>query len=170
MVVLHVAALERIQKMGDRGVFRRDGHLHAALGHHAVGVSQPELRRQDHLGAGFVCVQRRRATGSAAADHQHVRLMMGNQVDAIVDRAVPLEQRRQLDDRFFSFIRTKAKGTIGTGPVIGMVLMNQLIAVGRRQSRERLFSSGIAGLVDDLLQCVNVHASCSPTVIRISSS
>ena len=36
MVVLHVAALERIDEMGDRGIFRRDGDLHPTLRHHAI--------------------------------------------------------------------------------------------------------------------------------------
>jgi hypothetical protein len=35
--------------------------------------------------------------------------------------------------------------------------MNQLIPVGGRKFRERLFPPGISSLVNDLLECVNVH-------------
>ena len=63
MVVLHVAALERIDEMRDRGILGRDGNLHAALGHHAVGVTQPQLRRQNDLGP---CPMRMQAAAQPA--------------------------------------------------------------------------------------------------------
>ena len=52
MVVLHVAALERIEEMGDGRIFGRDRNLHPPLSHHAIGVAKPKLRGQDYLGTG----------------------------------------------------------------------------------------------------------------------
>lgn len=74
-----------------------------------------------------------------------------------VERAVPLKQSGQLDDGSFPLIGSKPERAVGTGSIIRMVFMNQLIAIGDRQSRKGLLSSGVTGLVNDLLQRMDIH-------------
>ena len=118
MVVLHVAAFERIDEMRHRRIFRCDGNLHSALRHDAIGVTKPQLRRQDRLGAGAMRMQCSCTTGPATADHQHIAGIVRREIGMILYGAVTFQQRRQLDDRLVAFVRAELDRTIGAGTEI----------------------------------------------------
>ena len=160
MVVLHVAALERIDEVRDRRVLRRDGNLHTALSHHAVGVAETELRRQDDLGARRMCMERRRTTGTTSAHHQNVGCVVGREIEVVSDGAVTLQQRGQLNDRPIAVIGAKTDRPIGSLAIIWVIFVDQLVTIGWRELRKRLLASSIPGVVHDLLKGMDIH-ECS---------
>ena len=161
MIVLHVTALECVDKVGNRRISGRHRDLHPALRHHAVRITQPQLGRQDHFGVVMVCMQRRGTTGPAATDNQHIRLVVGRQIGIVRDRTVTFKQGRQLDDGLLVGVGTETNRSIGASDEIRVMLVNQLIAVGGRKFRKGLFASGIPSFVYDLLQRVNIHVGRS---------
>ena len=72
MVVLHVPALERVNKMRDRGVFRGNGNLHPALRHHAIGIAETQLGRENRFYTGMMSMQRRGTTSASTTDNQDI--------------------------------------------------------------------------------------------------
>ena len=157
MVVLHVAALQRVHEVGDGRVFRRDRNLHAALGHHAVGVAEAKLGCQHDLGACRMGMERRSAAGSAAAHDQHIGRVVRRQIESVCDGTVALQQGCQLDRRFVPHIGTEPERTKGALPKIWVILMDQLVAIGRRKLEKGLLASSIPRLVHDLLKRMDVH-------------
>ncbi len=52
------------------------GGLNAALGHHSIGIADTELGDDHNIGTGFVCLNGRRGTGTAAANDQHIHIIV----------------------------------------------------------------------------------------------
>ena len=102
-------------------------------------------------------MERRGAAGATTADHEDIARILRRQVGMILNGAVAFEQRRQLDDRLVALVGAEPDRPIGAGPVIRMIFMNQLIALCGRKLGDGLLAAGIPSLVDDLLQCVDVH-------------
>jgi hypothetical protein len=157
MVVLHVAALKRIDEVGDRRILWRHGDLHPTLRHDTVRITQPKLRGQHDLRSGSVRMQRRSTSGSAATDHEDIGRIVRSQVLVVVNGAVTLKQRRQLDYRPVAFVRTESDRPVGAGSIVRMIFVNQLIAVGGRKFCNGLFPTGIPRAVNNLLKCVDIH-------------
>ena len=157
MVVLHVAALQRIHEMRDGRVLWRDRNLHAPLSHHAVGVTETELRRQDDLGAGRMRMECRRTAGPPATNHQDIGRVIGRQIEFVRNRAVAFQQCRQLDNRLIPFVGTKADRPIGSLTEIRMIFVDQLVTICRREFGKGLLASSIPRLMHDLLKGVDVH-------------
>ena len=65
-----------IQKVLGGGIVGLVGSLNAALRHHGVGVTHPELGHQQHTGTVFIGFNRCTAACTAAADNQHIRLIV----------------------------------------------------------------------------------------------
>jgi hypothetical protein len=84
--------------------------------------------------------------------------MVRRELGPILDGTVALQQGRQLDDGLVPFIGAESNRPIGAGAKVGMILVNQLIAVGGRKLRKCLFPPGISSLVYDLLERVNIHS------------
>ena len=141
----------------DGRVFRRNRHLHAALGHHAVGIAEAELRGQDDFGALAVRVQRSRAPGPASADDEHIRHVGGSQVEVVRNGAIAFEQSGQFHDRLLAGVGTESDRSVCALAVIGMIFFYQRVTFGWRILGQRLGAPKIAGLVHDLLENVNVH-------------
>jgi hypothetical protein len=98
-LVLEMPAADHVEVVdAGRVLVALGGGLDAALGHHGVGVAVAELGGQDHLGALLLGEQGGRAAGAAAADDEHVRLVLDlGQVDLRgVDAALRLEQVHHL--------------------------------------------------------------------------
>lgn len=72
-------------------------------------------------------------------------------------RAIALEQRSQFDNSFIIGIRPKSNWTIGTRSIIRMIFVNQLVAIGRGKLWNGLLATSISGLVNNLLECMNIH-------------
>ena len=169
MVVLHVAALQRIHEVGDGRVLGRHRNLHAPLSHHAVGVAETELRSQDDLGAGRMRMERRRTAGAAAAHHQDVGRVVGRQIEPVGNRAIALQQCRQLDNRLIPLIGTEADRPIGSLTKIRMIFVDQLVTIRWRELGKGLLASSIPRPVHDLLKGVDVHCFNPSIVIRLRS-
>ena len=75
-VVAEVAAADDVQVVLGRRVGLLVGGLDAALGHHGVGVAVAQLGDHQHLGAVLAGQQRRRRPRPAAADDQHVGVVI----------------------------------------------------------------------------------------------
>src|SRR4051812_28643858 len=102
-------------------------------------------------------MQRRCTAGSSTADDQHIRGVLGREINVLLNRTVALQQGRQLDDGALISVGAKADRTIGARAVIRVVFMDKLIAVSCRELWKNLFTAGVPGLVYDLLKRVNVH-------------
>ncbi len=102
-------------------------------------------------------MQGRRTTRTTAADHQYIGRMVRCQLSIILNRAVTFQQGGQFNDRPVPFVGTEPDWSIGTRSKIGMIFVNQLVAICGRKLLNRLLATGIPSLVDDLLQCVDVH-------------
>ena len=70
-----VSAAEGIHKVNGRRIVGLICRLNAALGHHGVGVAQTKLGYDHSLCAGTVGLNRRRSTGSASANNQHIHIV-----------------------------------------------------------------------------------------------
>ena len=117
-----VAAAVGIQKMLRRGIVRLICRLNAALGHHGVGVAHAELRDEQHLCTRFLRLDGRRAAGAAAADDEHVRVIVRiRQIGQLFfDAGLSLEQRRQLQRNLAALARADAERCKLVLTVIGM--------------------------------------------------
>ena len=72
-----MTAAESIQEVLGRGVAGLVGSLDAAFGHHGVGIADAKLGHDHDPGAVVVCFDGSRSAGSAAADDQHIGLVVG---------------------------------------------------------------------------------------------
>src|SRR5262245_28718494 len=108
-------------------------------------------------------MQRRCTARAAAADDQHIRRMVGRDIDRAADGAVPLKQGRQFDHGLVAFVRTESDRSIRAGAIVRVIFMNQLIAVGRGKFGDGLLAASIPGLMNNLLKCVNIHVQRSTT-------
>src|SRR5215510_14485316 len=104
--------------------------------------------------------------GPAAADHQHISRVLRREIDIVLDWAVTLQQRGQLDHGSVSLVGTEPNRSIGAGAIVRMIFMDQLIAVCGREFRNRLLATGIPCLMHDLLECVDVHLFSPSMVTR----
>ena len=93
MVILHVATFEGVQEVGDRRVLRRNRDLHTTLSHHAIGVTEPQLRCKNHLCAGPMRMQRSSATSATTTDNQDIRRVVWGQINTLGDGTVAFEKR-----------------------------------------------------------------------------
>ncbi len=71
-----VAAAHRVQIVDRRGVVGLVRRLDAALRHHGVGVADAQLGHDHDLRARFVRLDRRRSARAAAADDEHVDVIV----------------------------------------------------------------------------------------------
>lgn len=102
-------------------------------------------------------MERRRASGPATADDQDIGGILGSEIQPVLNGAVSFQQGRQFQNGLVSLIRAESDRAIGAGAEIRVIFVNQLIAIGRRELWDGLFTAGIPGLVNDLLKRVNVH-------------
>ena len=72
-----VAAAERVEEVDGRGIVGLIRRLNAALGHHGVGVADAQLGHDHDLRAGVVGLDGRGSARAAAADDQHVHVVVG---------------------------------------------------------------------------------------------
>ena len=161
MVVLHVTALERIQEMLDRGIIRRHGNLHAALRHHRIGIPQAQLCRQQHLRALTMRVKRRGTARAAAPHDEHVGLVMRRQGEIIRNHAIAFQDGGEFPYRQVAFIGPEGHGTVGGFPMIGMKFFDQGVAFGRRELGKGLLPAGVTGVMDYVVQGLNIHVSAA---------
>ena len=90
------------------GVVRLVRRLNAALGHHRVRVAHAELGHDHDLCARVVGLDGRGAARAAAADDQHVGVIVGlGQVDVAAreTRTVPSSRAAQLQRDLFALVR-----------------------------------------------------------------
>ena len=71
-----MSAAESVQIMLDRRIIFLVRRLDAALCHHGVGVADPKLGDDHHIRPGFICLNSRGSACAAAADHQHVHVII----------------------------------------------------------------------------------------------
>ena len=92
-------------------IVRLVGGLNAALRHHGVGVARAELRDEQDLRACLVRLNGRRAACAAAADDEHVRIVvrLGQARKLLSQTGAPLQQRCQLQRHLAALVRADAK-------------------------------------------------------------
>ena len=161
MVVLHVTALEGIQEMLDRGIVGRHGNLHATLRHHRIRISQAQLRGQEHVRPLPMGVERRGASRAATPHHQDVHLVVRRQGEVFGNHAVAFQDGGEFPYRQIPFIGPERHGTVCGFPMIGMKFFYQGVALGRREFGQGLLSPGVTGVMDYVVQGLNIHVSAA---------
>ena len=117
-----VTAAECIDKVNCGRVVRFVRRLNTALRHHRVRIPHTELGH-DHDGCtGAVCFDCRSSTCTAAADDQHIGIVIGlRQIDTVSgDAAVRLQHIRKLMRNAVAFVRTDLQGFKLILSVVGM--------------------------------------------------
>ena len=71
-----MSAAKSVQIMLDRRIIFLVRRLDAALCHHGVGVADPKLGDDHYIRPGFICLNSRGSACAAAADHQHVHVII----------------------------------------------------------------------------------------------
>ena len=71
-----MSAAECVHVVNGGRVVRLVGGLNAALCHHGVGIADPKFGDNHHVGAGFVRFNRSRRACTAAADDQHIHVII----------------------------------------------------------------------------------------------
>ena len=109
------------------------GGLYAALGHHGVGVAYAQLGHYHHVRAGVVGLYGRRGTGSAAAYHQHVHVVVHLvQVDLqLGEPALALQEPEQLAGALFAGVGAHLDGLKAVLAIVGMVRLEQRVLLVR---------------------------------------
>ena len=71
-----MAAAECVQIVDSRAVIGLISRLDAAFRHHGIGVANPQLGDNHRLRAGVVSLDGSRGAGAAAADDQHIHVVI----------------------------------------------------------------------------------------------
>jgi hypothetical protein len=102
-------------------------------------------------------MERSGTAGAPAAHDQYVGRVVGLQIELLANRAIALQQCRQLDHRLIPLIGTKADRPIGSLTKIRMIFVDQLVTIRWRELGKGLLASSIPRLMYDLLKGVDVH-------------
>ena len=163
-----VAAAEGIQKVLGRAVVGLVGGLDAALGHHGVGVTHAQLGDHHDVGAAVVGLDGCRSAGAAAADDQHIHVIVGVlQIDGqITDAGMGLQQCSQLHRHLVAFVGAHLQVGELLLTVVGMIGGQQLfLLLGRHSSGVQLdvLRPGRLHLADRLLHdFILIHGKLPP--------
>src|SRR5207244_18719 len=79
------------------------------------------------------------------------------QVQLVRHRTVAFEQRRQLAYRLLAGVGAELDRPVGVLAVIGMVLLDQGVALGRRELRYGLGAARVPALMDQVLEGLKLH-------------
>jgi hypothetical protein len=103
--------------------------LDAALCHHGVGVADAKLGDDHHVRPAVVRLDRGRGAGAAAADDQHVDVIVDlRQIDIdAADAAFALQQPEQLDRDLVALIGAYLQYGKSALAVIGMVFVKYIL-------------------------------------------
>ena len=117
-----------VQKMLGRRIVGLVGSLDAAFRHHGIGIAHPQLGHQQHLGAVFMGLDGCRAARAAAADDQHIGIIVRV---LQIHRRIPqpglaLQQGSQFGGHLVAFVGAEAQRRKPVVPVVGMEGLQQL--------------------------------------------
>ena len=160
-----MAAAIGVEEVLRGGVVRLVRRLNAALGHHRVRVAHAELRHEQDLCARIVSLDGRGAARAAAADDEHVGLIVGlRQVDVAARKAgLALEQGAQLQWDFFALVRADVERGELVVAIVGVEGLEQNVFLLRRHAAGielDVFRAGGLCLLDGFLQCfVLIHTA-----------
>ena len=163
-----VAAAEGVQEVLGRAVVGLIGGLDAALGHHGVGVAHAQLGDHHDVGTAVVGLDGRRSAGAAAADDQHIHVIVWVlQVNGqIADTGMGLQQRCQLHRHLVALVGAHLQVGELLLTVVGMIGGQQLfLLLGRHSSGVQLdvLRPGRLHLADGLLHdFILIHGKLPP--------
>ena len=124
-----MAAAVRIKEMLCRGVVLLVSSLDAALSHHCVRITGTKLCGNEDLCAGLICLDRRRAACSAAADDQDIDIICRMlKIDiALVYTRMSLQHISELVRSLLALVRADLQLFERVLVIIRMILSEQLI-------------------------------------------
>ncbi len=139
-VVVEMAAAHGVEIMARRRIGARHGGLHAAFGHHGVGVAHAQLGGDERFHALARGGDGSPAARAAAADDEQVGLIVGLDQKRVrqlrAKHGVRFEDRGHFGGQLLAPVRADADSALGALRIVRVIFRKHILALFRIHRRE----------------------------------
>ena len=131
-----VSAAEGVEVVDCGGIAGLVGCLDSALRHHRVCVADAELGDDHNVGSRLVCLDRRGRARTAAADHEHIDVVIGvGEINSVRgDAALSLKERGKLMRHLFALVRADQEAFELVFLIVGMIRRKESVLLLSRHT------------------------------------